>query len=61
MLVIILLKSKSIIPCIIFHVIFNSLSIFATGESGIISSIILIAMCLAYALYINKKVELKTK
>ena len=57
MLVIIFYKSKSIIPCIIFHAIFNSLSIFATGESSIISSIILIAMCLAYTLYINKKVK----
>ncbi len=58
MLVIIFYKSKSIIPCIIFHAVFNSLAIFATGDSNIISSIILIIMCLAYALYINKKVKL---
>ena len=55
MLVMIFCKSKSIIPCVIFHAIFNSLSIFATGDSNVISSIILIAMCLLYALYINKK------
>lgn len=58
MLVMIFYKSKSIIPCIIFHAIFNSLSIFNSGDSNIISSIILIAMCLAYTLYINKKVKL---
>ena len=57
MLVMIFYKSKSIIPCIIFHSIFNSLSIFSTGESSIISSIILIAMCLGYTIYINKKVK----
>ena len=57
MLVMIFYKSKSIIPCILFHAIFNSLSIFATGESNIISSIVLIAMCLGYAFYIHKKVK----
>ena len=55
MLVMIFYKSKSIIPCIIFHAIFNSLTVFSTGDSNIISSIILIAMCLAYTIYINKK------
>lgn len=58
MLVIIFYKSKSIIPCVIFHGVFNSLSIFATGESSIISSVVLIVLCLAYTLYINKKVRL---
>ena len=53
MLVMVFYKSKSIIPCVIFHVVFNSLTIFATGESNIISSVILIVMCLAYALYIR--------
>lgn len=57
MLVIIFYKSKSIIPCIIFHGVFNSLGIFATDDSIIISSIILIMLCLAYVLYINKKVK----
>ena len=46
-----------LIPGIIFHGVFNSLSIFSTGESSIISSIILIAMCLGYTIYINKKVK----
>ena len=57
MLVIVFYKSKSLIPCIIFHGVFNSLNIFATGESSIINSIILIVMCLAYTIYINKKVK----
>ncbi len=57
MLVMIFYKSNSIIPCIIFHGIFNSLTIFAIGDSSIISSIILIVMCLAYAIYIDKKVK----
>ena len=57
MLVMIFYKSKSILPCIIFHAIFNSLTIFATGSSNIIDSVILIAMCLVYTLYINKKIK----
>ncbi|MBQ6135375.1 MAG: CPBP family intramembrane metalloprotease [Bacilli bacterium] len=57
MLVMIFYKSKSIIPCIIFHAVFNSLTIFATGSSNIIDSVILIAMCLVYTLYINKKIK----
>ena len=55
MLVMIFYKSKSIMPCIIFHAVFNCLNIFATGESSIVSNIILIVMCLAYTLYIIKK------
>ncbi len=58
MLVMVFYKSKSIIPCVIFHAIFNALSIFAINKSSIISSIILIVMCLGYTLYINKKVKL---
>ena len=57
MLVMVFYKSKSLIPCIIFHGIFNALSIFSTGKSTVISSIILIILCLGYTLYINKKVK----
>ena len=57
MLVIVFYKSKSLIPCIIFHGIFNSLSIFAEGKSTILSSVVLIGICLLYTLYINKKVK----
>ena len=31
MLVMVFYKSKSIIPCIVFHMVFNSLSIFSAG------------------------------
>lgn len=57
MLVIIFYKSKSLVPCIIFHAVFNSLSIFAMGESSILSTLILVAVCLIYAIYINIKVK----
>ena len=55
MLVMIFYKSKSIIPCVLFHATFNVLSIFATGNSSVISSIVLIIICLVYTLYICKK------
>ena len=57
MLVIVFYKSKSLIPCILFHSVFNSLSIFGNSESQIVTSLILIAMCLGYAIYINKTVK----
>ena len=57
MLVIVFYKSKSLMPCIIFHGIFNSLSIFAEGKSTILSSVVLIAICLLYTIYINKRVK----
>lgn len=57
MLVIIFYKSKSLIPCIIFHGVFNSISIFSNGNGHIITTIVLIAMCLGYAIYINKTVK----
>ncbi len=53
MLVIIFYKSQSIIPCIIFHMIFNALSIFSQGSSAIGSSFILIALCLGYTIFIQ--------
>ena len=57
MLVIIYHKSKSIIPCVLFHIVFNSLSIFNNGKSEIYSSIVLIILCLSYSIYINKKIK----
>ena len=57
MLVMIFYKSKSLIPCIIFHSIFNSLSIFSTGNSTILSSIVLIIICLSYGIYISKNIK----
>ena len=57
MLVIISYKSKSLIPCIIFHAVFNSLSIFNNGTSQIWSSLALTILCLGYAIYISKNVK----
>jgi len=57
MLVTVFYKSKSIIPCVIFHGVFNSLSIFATGNSTILSSVILIVICIVYSIYMNKIVK----
>lgn len=57
-LVLIFYKSKSLVPCIIFHGVFNSLSVFAAGTSTIISSVVLIVICLLYSLYIDNKVKL---
>ena len=57
MLVMVFYKSKSLIPCIIFHSVFNSLSIFNTGNSTTFSSIILIIACLGYGIYINKSIK----
>ena len=57
--VIIFVKSKSIVPCIIAHSLNNSLSIF--NEENVLSlyiaPIFLIVMPLLYAVYINKKVN----
>jgi len=57
--VIIFYKSKSLIPCIITHSLFNSLSIFNVDNSKFMysSSIILILVPIVYALYIKKKVN----
>jgi len=57
--VIIFYKSKSLIPCIITHSAVNSLSIFnvENGISLYVSSIFLIVVPLAYAIYINKKIK----
>ena len=56
---IIFYKGKSLIPCIVTHSLFNSLSIFNVENSIslYISSIFLIIMPLIYASYINKKVR----
>ena len=53
--VIIFYKSKSIVPCILSHILINSLSIFNDGFSYV-TSIFLIVAPVVYATYINKKV-----
>ncbi len=57
MLVMVFYKSKSIIPCVIFHSIFNALSIFSAGNSSILSTIILMIVSLGYGIYITKYVK----
>lgn len=55
--VIIFYRSKSLIPCIITHALFNSLSIFNAESEGVryIVPVFLMVAPLAYAIYINKK------
>lgn len=55
--VIIFYKSKSLIPCIITHALFNSLSIFNAESESVryIVPIFLIVAPLTYAIHINKK------
>ena len=57
--VIIFIKSKSLIPCIVTHSIMNALSIFNIENtvSLYISSAFLIVVPLAYAFYINRKIK----
>lgn len=55
---IIFYKGKSLLPCIIAHGIFNSLSIFAIQSSQVFKIITALALCaisVAYALWILKK------
>ena len=58
--VIIFYKSKSLIPCIITHVLINSLSIFNTiNKTSYAHVILLIIIALLYAVYINKNSDSK--
>lgn len=59
--VIIFYKSKSLVPCIITHCLFNSLSIFHIENvtSLYIESIFLILVPISYAMYINKNINYK--
>ena len=59
-------KSKSLIPCIIVHAVFNSLSIFSVENSSmtfdVITCIFLCVVSIGYALWILKKTKvIKTK
>ena len=57
--VIIFYKSKSLIPAIITHMIFNSLSIFNVENSNTmyLASVFLIIVPISYAIYINKNIK----
>lgn len=59
-------KTKTIVPCIITHWIFNSLSIFAnitavTNERRIITSFLITVIATGYSLYIIFKIKEDTK
>lgn len=58
-LVIIFYKSKSLIPCIITHAVFNSLSIFSEGNKLMlyIVTVFIVVVSLSYAFYINRTIE----
>ena len=57
--VMIFYKSKSIVPCIISHLVFNSLGIFNVENtfSIYIVPVIIIVICISYATYINKRIN----
>ncbi len=57
MLVMVFYKSKSLLPCIMFHIVFNSLSIFNGGSSSVVETLLLITMSLSYAVYISRRVK----
>jgi len=56
---IILYKGKSLWPCIITHIVVNSLSIFNTENmiTTYITPIVLIIIPISYAIYLRKKIE----
>jgi len=54
----ILYKSKSLVPCIIAHGVFNSLPILSVGRVSLyIETVFLVVVSLGYAFYINKRVK----
>lgn len=56
--VVIFLKSKSLIPCIISHAVINSLSILPKSSEVVYAgAIFLIVVPLIYAIYINKTIK----
>ncbi len=57
--VIIFYKSKSLVPCIIAHILINSLSIFNVQNEGSLFRVFILLMVvpLVYAIYINRTVK----
>ena len=57
--VIIFYKSKSLVPCIIAHILINSLSIFNVQNEGSLFRVFILLMVvpLVYAIYINRTVR----
>jgi len=57
---IILIKGKSLWPCIVTHALFNSLNIFNNGSNGIMEyviSLVLIIIPILYAGYLSRKIQ----
>lgn len=53
-------KSKSLIPCIVTHILINSLSVIGTDSTGIsifLIPIILIIISIGYTAFINKTIK----
>ena len=57
--VIIVIKGKSLWPCIITHSVVNALSVFAVNNlfTSIVSPIVLTIIPIAYAIYLNKRIN----
>ena len=60
--VMIFYKTKSLVPCIITHGVFNSLSVFAneaamTPQKNVIFCLFMVVVCGTYALYITFKIN----
>lgn len=55
----ILIKSKSLIPCVITHILINALTIFNIDNTNMmyISSIFLIVISISYSFYLNKFIK----
>lgn len=55
----ILIKSKSLIPCIITHILINFLSIFNVDNTNMmyITSIFLVVISIIYSFYLNKFIK----
>jgi membrane protease YdiL (CAAX protease family) len=57
--VIIVIKGKSLWPCIITHSVVNALSVFAVNNlfTSVVSPIVLTIIPIAYAIYLNKRIN----
>lgn len=57
--VIIVIKGKSLWPCIITHSVVNALSVFAVNNlfTSVVSPVVLTIIPIAYAIYLNKRIN----
>ena len=64
--VMIFYKTKSLIPCILTHGVFNALSVFVneeamTAQKNLISCLFMVVICGTYAWYITMKIKNQSK